>query len=180
MTELVTGFDLVELQLRVAEGRRLPEEVSEAPLRGHAIEARLYAEDPANGFLPATGVLERFVVPSGVRVDTAVTDGAQISSHYDPMIAKVIAHGSTRDEAARKLADALRRAEIHGLLTNRDFLVRVLCHDEFLRGRPTPVFSTGMIRRLSRCRSFPRSRGGMLRPPPLWRHKPRTAPRREF
>jgi propionyl-CoA carboxylase alpha chain len=140
VTELVTGFDLVELQLRVAEGGRLPEEVSRAPLRGHAIEARLYAEDAANGFLPATGVLERFVVGSGVRVDTAVTDGAQITSHYDPMIAKVIAHGSTRDEAARKLADALRRAEIHGLLTNRDFLVRVLCHDEFLRGEADTGF----------------------------------------
>ena len=80
------------------------------------------------------------MVPPGVRVDTAVTDGAQISSHYDPMIAKVIAHGSTRDEAARKLADALRRAEIHGLLTNRDFLVRVVCHDEFLRGEADTGF----------------------------------------
>ncbi len=179
VTELVTGLDLVELQLRVAEGRRLPEEVSQAPLRGHAIEARLYAEDAANGFLPATGVLERFVVPSGVRVDTAVTDGAQISSHYDPMIAKVIAHGATRDEAARKLADALRRAEIHGLLTNRDFLVRVLCHDEFLRGEADTGFLERHDAEALASPLVPRSRRGTLRPPPPWRHRPGIAARRE-
>ena len=112
----------------------LPEAARRPPLRGHAIEARLYAEDPAQGFLPVTGTLERFSVPAGVRVDSAVEGGARISPHYDPMIAKVIAHGATRDEAARRLADALRRSEIHGLTTNRDLLVRVLAHDEFLGG----------------------------------------------
>src|SRR4029077_2240366 len=89
VTELVTGLDLVELQLLVAEGRRLPEAARRPPLRGHAIEARLYAEDPAQGFLPVTGTLERFSVPAGVRVDSAVEGGARISPHYDPMIAKV-------------------------------------------------------------------------------------------
>jgi len=134
VTELVTGLDLVELQLLVAEGRPLPEAARHPPLRGHAIEARLYAEDPAQGFLPVTGTLARFGVPAGVRVDSAVEGGARISPHYDPMIAKVIAHGATRDEAARRLADALRRSEIHGLTTNRDLLVRVLSHEEFLGG----------------------------------------------
>ena len=140
VTELVTGLDLVELQLLVAEGRRLPDAILPAPIIGHAIEARLYAEDAASGFLPVSGLVERFRVPAGVRVDSAVLDGTRMSSHYDPMIAKVIAHGATRDEAARKLTDALRRAEIHGLTTNRDFLVRVLSHDEFRCGEADTGF----------------------------------------
>jgi acetyl/propionyl-CoA carboxylase alpha subunit len=131
VTELVTGLDLVELQLLVAEGGALP---AVPPLDGHAIEARLYAEDAAHDFLPVTGTLARFAVPDGVRVDTGVADGSVISPYYDPMIAKVIAHGPTRDAAARKLADALTRAELHGLTTNRDFLVRVLRHPDFLAG----------------------------------------------
>ena len=134
VTELVTGLDLVELQLLVAEGRPLPEEAIDPALRGHAVEARLYAEDVGRGFLPQTGTLRRFCVPGTVRVDSAVGHGARISPHYDPMIAKVIAHGATRPEAVRKLADALRRSEIHGLTTNRDFLVRVLTHPEFASG----------------------------------------------
>jgi acetyl/propionyl-CoA carboxylase alpha subunit len=140
VTELVTGWDLVELQLLVAEGRPLPGWLSAPPLQGHAIEARLYAEDVANAFLPATGVIERFVVPSGVRVDSAVTDRTPITPYYDPMIAKVIAHGDSREQAARMLLDALRRAEIHGVITNRDFLVRVLSHDEFLLGEANTGF----------------------------------------
>jgi acetyl/propionyl-CoA carboxylase alpha subunit len=134
VTELVTGLDLVELQLQVAEGRPLPEAALTPALNGHAVEARLYAEDAANGFLPQTGTLGRFAIPDSVRVDTAVSDGTTISPHYDPMIAKVIAHGATRADAVRKLADALRRSEIHGLTTNRDFLVRVLTHEEFAAG----------------------------------------------
>jgi len=137
VTELVTGVDLVELQLRVAAG----ESVTDAPpIDGHAIEVRLYAEDPANDFLPVIGSLERFSIPDGVRVDTGVESGSVISPYYDPMIAKVIAHGRTRDEAARRLADALCRAEIHGMTTNRDFLVRVLRHPEFLEGRADTGF----------------------------------------
>jgi acyl-CoA carboxylase subunit alpha len=134
VTEAVTGLDLVELQLLVAEGRELPPEAVAPALLGHAVEARLYAEDPAHGFLPQTGTLQRFAVPGTVRVDSAVTDGAVIGTHYDPMIAKVIAHGATREAAVRTLADALRRSEIHGLTTNRDFLVRVLTHAEFAAG----------------------------------------------
>jgi propionyl-CoA carboxylase alpha chain len=137
VTELVTGLDLVEQQLRVAEGAPAPRV---PPLRGHAIEARLYAEDPANDFLPVTGTLTRFSVPADVRVDTGVEDGSDISPHYDPMLAKVIAHGATREEAARRLAAALTRAQVQGAVTNRDFLVRVLRHPEFVAGRADTGF----------------------------------------
>ena len=135
VTELATGLDLVELQISVAEGGALPAATLKPPLRGHAIEARLYAEDPANDFLPATGTLRSFEIGGeGVRVDTAVEAGSAISPYYDPLIAKVIAHAPTRREAARRLADALARADVSGTITNRDFLVRVLRHPEFLAG----------------------------------------------
>jgi acetyl/propionyl-CoA carboxylase alpha subunit len=137
VTELITGLDLVELQLRLAQGAPLPEV---PPARGHAIEARLYAEDPARDFLPATGTLSRLRIPGTVRVDSGVADGAVVSPFYDPLLAKVIAHGATREEAARRLADALARAEIHGLTTNRDFLVRVLRHPEFRAGGADTAF----------------------------------------
>ena len=137
VTELVTGIDLVELQLAVASGRPVPDV---PPINGHAIEARLYAEDPANDFLPVTGTLRRFRVPDGVRVDTGVEDGSVISPYYDPMVAKVMAHGGTREEAACRLADALARAELHGTTTNRDFLVRILRHPEFLAGEADTSF----------------------------------------
>ncbi|MHB8694409.1 MAG: acetyl/propionyl/methylcrotonyl-CoA carboxylase subunit alpha [Solirubrobacteraceae bacterium] len=133
VTELVRGVDLVELQLRVAQGEALPVQAPAA--NGHAVEVRLYAEDPANGFLPVTGRLSRFEIGgAAVRVDTGVESGSEISPHFDPMLAKVIAHGATRGEAVRKLADALRRAELHGMTTNRDFLVNVLEHPEFAAG----------------------------------------------
>jgi acetyl/propionyl-CoA carboxylase alpha subunit len=136
VTEMVTGLDLVRLQLLVAEGRPLPPEALDPQCRGHAIEVRLYAEDPTRSWQPSAGHLHRFRVPSGpdVRVDSGVEDGSEVSPYYDPMLAKVIAHGSTRDEAARTLAGALDRAQIHGVTTNRDLLVRILRHQEFLRG----------------------------------------------
>jgi len=137
VTELVTGVDLVEIQLAVATGGHVPDA---PPIDGHAIEARLYAEDPANDFLPVTGTLQRFRVPHGVRVDTGVEDGSVISPYYDPMVAKIVAHGPTREDAARRLADALTRAELHGITTNRDFLVRVLRHPEFLDGNADTGF----------------------------------------
>lgn len=143
VTELVTGLDLVELQLLVAEGRPLPDAAVDAQLSGHAVEARLYAEDALRGFLPAPGTVERFDVPAHVRLDSAVVDGTEVSPHYDPMMAKVIAYGATREAACRTLADALRRAEIHGLTTNRDFLVRVLEHPEFVGG----TADTGFLER---------------------------------
>ncbi|GGU93271.1 acetyl-/propionyl-CoA carboxylase subunit alpha [Streptomyces litmocidini] len=129
VTEEVYGVDLVALQLAVAEGRALPAEPP-AP-RGHAVEARLYAEDPAKGWAPQTGVLHRFDVPGGVRVDTGYVSGDTIGVHYDPMLAKVIAHAPTREQALRKLAHALERARVHGPVTNRDLLVASLRHPEY-------------------------------------------------
>ncbi|MET8095797.1 biotin carboxylase N-terminal domain-containing protein [Streptomyces sp. NPDC005236] len=133
VTEAVFGVDLVALQLRVAEGERL--EGEPPPERGHAVEARLYAEDPAGGWAPQTGILHRIAVPDGVRLDTGFTDGDSVSVHYDPMLAKVVAHGATRAEAVRKLAGALERATVHGPVTNRDLLVRSLRHEEFAGAR---------------------------------------------
>jgi propionyl-CoA carboxylase alpha chain len=136
VTEAVTGLDLVELQLRIAEGEPLPPEVREAAITGHAIEVRLYAEDVPAGFLPVAGTLHRFAIPSGpgLRIDTGYRDGSRISPYYDAMLAKVIAHGRTRADAARRLARALRDAEIHGLTTNRDLLVAILREPDFLAG----------------------------------------------
>jgi acetyl/propionyl-CoA carboxylase alpha subunit len=134
VTEMVTGLDLVRLQLLVAEGHPLPPEALEPHIQGHAIEVRLYAEDPTRSWQPSAGHLHRFRVPTGpgLRLESGVEDGSEVSSFYDPMLAKVIAHGPTREEAARALAGALDRAEIHGVTTNRDLLVRLLRHDEFL------------------------------------------------
>ncbi len=129
VTEAVFGIDLVALQLRIAEGG--PLESTPPHPHGHAIEARLYAEDPSHDWTPQTGTLHRIAVPDGVRLDTGYTDGDDIGVHYDPMLAKVVAHAPTRGEAVRKLAGALSRATIHGPLTNRDLLVRSLRHKEF-------------------------------------------------
>ena len=136
VTEEVTGLDLVELQLRIAEGEPLPLQAREARINGHAIEVRLYAEDVPAGFVPATGTLHRFAIPPapGIRVETGFGDGSVVSPHYDAMLAKVIAHGRTRADAARRLARALARAEIHGVTTNRDLLVAILREPGFLAG----------------------------------------------
>lgn len=133
VTEAVFGIDLVALQLRVAEGEALDPDPP-AP-RGHAVEARLYAEDPAASFAPQTGTLHRLHVPDSVRLDTGYTDGDTIGVHYDAMLAKVVAHAPTRTAAVRTLAGALERAEVHGPVTNRDLLVRSLRHPEFAEAR---------------------------------------------
>ncbi len=136
VTEAVTGLDLVRLQLLVAQGEPLPSEVTGARMSGHAIEARLYAEDVTAGFLPATGILSRFRIPGGdgIRVDSGVEDGSVVSPYYDAMLAKVIAWAPSRDAAAHRLARALAAGEVHGVVTNRELLVRVLRHPEFLAG----------------------------------------------
>ncbi|MEU1385340.1 MULTISPECIES: biotin carboxylase N-terminal domain-containing protein [unclassified Nonomuraea] len=136
VTELVFGVDLVRLQLEVAEGAALPPEPP-AP-RGHAIEARLYAEDAA--YVPQTGVLRRFEVPGDVRVDSGVESGSQVSPHYDAMLAKIVAYGATRAAAARKLAASLRGARLHGLTTNRDLLLDVVTSPAFLAGETNTAF----------------------------------------
>ncbi|SEC93577.1 propionyl-CoA carboxylase alpha chain [Streptomyces sp. 2131.1] len=136
VTEAVFGLDLVALQLRTAEGEPLPSAEPPAPA-GHAVEARLYAEDPARDWQPQTGALLSLEVPDepGVRLDTGYTGGDTIGVHYDPMLAKVIAHAPTRTEAVRLLARALERARVHGPVTNRDLLVRSLRHPDFLGAR---------------------------------------------
>jgi acetyl/propionyl-CoA carboxylase alpha subunit len=136
VTEEVTGIDLVAVQLAVAAGRPLPDAVHRARIQGHAIEARLYAEDVAAGYLPVSGTLHTVDLPAGagVRVDSGVEDGSVVSTYYDAMLAKVIGVGPTRELAAGRLADALARARIHGPVTNRDLLVGVLRHPEFLAG----------------------------------------------
>ncbi|MFE7136747.1 biotin carboxylase N-terminal domain-containing protein [Streptomyces sp. NPDC057644] len=136
VTEAVFGLDLVALQLRVAEGEPLPSPAPPQP-SGHAVEARLYAEDPARDWQPQTGALLTLEVPEGpgLRLDTGYTGGDTIGVHYDPMIAKVIAHAPTRPEAVRLLARALERARVHGPVTNRELLVRSLRHPDFVAAR---------------------------------------------
>ena len=134
VTEAVTGTDLVEWQLRVAAGEPLPKQQSELHISGHAIEARLYAEDPQRDFLPSIGTLERLRLSHEVRVDTGVHEGDSVTPYYDPMIAKVIAHDATREGAAAKLVAALEQSEIAGVKTNNAFLIRALSHPDFVRG----------------------------------------------
>ncbi len=138
VTEEVTGLDLVHLQLRIAEGARLTELLPDGvpPPRGHAIEARIYAEVPEKGYLPAAGRLSRVIEPEGpgIRVDSGVCDGALVSVHYDPMLAKLIVHAPDRASACRRMAQALRDSVYLGIPTNVDFLRRVVEDERFLSG----------------------------------------------
>ncbi|MCK4204052.1 acetyl/propionyl/methylcrotonyl-CoA carboxylase subunit alpha [Brucella pituitosa] len=143
VTEAITGLDLVEWQLRVASGEVLPKRQDELSINGWAFEARLYAEDPARDFLPATGKLALFAPPENARVDSGVRTGDTITPFYDPMIAKIIAHGATRDEALNRLDAALNKTRIAGLVTNRQFL-SALCNLEAFR---TGDVDTGLIAR---------------------------------
>jgi len=143
VTEVVTGLDLVEWQFRVAAGERLPLTQERVPLKGHAVEARLYAEDPEHGFLPSTGKLLalRFPEAQGVRIDTGVEEGDAVTPYYDPMIAKMIAHGGSRDQALDRLADALELTVVIGPHSNAGFLAALVRAPEFRRG----AFDTGFI-----------------------------------
>jgi propionyl-CoA carboxylase alpha chain len=136
ITELVTGIDIVAEQLRIAAGEPLSFGQDDVRLRGHAIECRVYAEDADAGFVPATGRLHlvRFPSGNGVRVDHGVVEGQQVSSSFDPMLAKVVAYGDTRDEAIRRSRDALRRTVLLGTITNTAYLERVLAHPAFVAG----------------------------------------------
>ena len=160
VTEETTGLDLVELQLAVADGDRLDAEPPAA--KGHSIEARLYAEDPAHGWQPQAGLMHAIAVPSvraefsslgqrtGIRLDSGIVDGSVVSIHYDPMLAKVISYAPTRRQSALVLADALARARLHGIRTNRDLLVNVLHHPAFLDGATdTAFFDTHGLTELS-------------------------------
>jgi 3-methylcrotonyl-CoA carboxylase alpha subunit len=143
VTEAITGLDLVEWQFRIAAGEKLPLTQDEVPLKGHAVEARLYAEDPEHGFLPSTGKLIALEFPKaqGLRVDTGVEQGSEVTLYYDPMIAKLIAHGDTRDEALDRLADALDQTIVAGPRNNAGFLSRLCRARDFRAGR----FDTGFI-----------------------------------
>ncbi|OZC97556.1 acetyl/propionyl-CoA carboxylase subunit alpha [Rhodococcus sp. 06-235-1A] len=147
VTECTTGLDLVALQIRVAAGERLPAE--QPATRGHSIEVRLYAEDPAQDWQPQSGAVHKFEIPgvqfevlekAGIRVDSGVETGSVVGTHYDPMLAKVISFAPTRDQAANLLAKALQKAIVHGLKTNRDLLVNVLRHPAFLTGDTDTAF----------------------------------------
>ncbi|HWZ45408.1 MAG TPA: biotin carboxylase N-terminal domain-containing protein [Candidatus Saccharimonadales bacterium] len=136
VTEMVTGLDLIRMQIEIAQGQRLPSEP--ARQAGHAIEARLYAEVPENNFLPATGTLHVWQPPAGidgVRIDSGVEPGTEIGVHYDPLLAKIIAHGPDRATAIHKLVYALKNFAAQGVETNREFLIDVLEHEEFRAGR---------------------------------------------
>ena len=135
VTEAVTGVDLVEWQIRVAAGEPLPLAQEDIVLSGHAMEARLYAENPAGGFLPSIGPLEHFKLPQDlVRVDTGVEEGGEVSPFYDPMIAKLIAHAATREGASDLLAEACSEVEVWPVKTNAGFLARCLDHPDFIAG----------------------------------------------
>ena len=142
VTELITGQDLVAWQLSVAEGLALPLTQDQIQLNGHAIEVRLYAEDPANGFTPQTGPLHQFqpAEGEGLRCDTGVRSGDSITPHYDPMLAKMIAWGANRNEARRRLLRALEDTTVFGVTTNRYFLSRIIADDTFGEGEATTAF----------------------------------------
>ena len=145
VTEAITGLDLVELQLRVASGERLPFKQHDLKIDGHAVEARLYAEDPARGFLPSTGRLAALSFPrhDDLRVDTGVVQGDSVTPYYDPMIAKLIVHAPTREEALARLAAALDETRVAGPHTNLAFLAALCRAPEFVAGQ----FDTGFIDR---------------------------------
>jgi 3-methylcrotonyl-CoA carboxylase alpha subunit len=143
VTEEITGVDLVEWQLRVAAGERLAAAQEDLAITGHAMEVRLYAEDPAKGFLPATGPLDQLWLSGRVRIDSGVEQGDEISPFYDPMIAKLIAHGSNREEARQRLMEALDDSFVAPLRTNKGFLYECLDHPDFAAGQ----VDTGLIAR---------------------------------
>ena len=143
VTEAITGQDLVEWQLRIASGEPLPLQQDQLAIHGWAMEARLYAENPANGFLPSIGRLEHLRLPDTLRVDSGVRQGDEVTPHYDPMLAKLISHGTGRQEAARKLGEAAGQVEVWPVRSNAGFLARTLRHPDFLAG----AIDTGFIER---------------------------------
>ena len=144
VTEMTTGLDLVQLQVLIAAGAALPDLLADhasAP-RGHSIEARVYAESPEQGYLPAAGRLTRVLEPSGpgIRVDSGVHEGCEVSVHFDPMLAKIIVHAPDRESACRKMAQALKDTVYLGIPTNVDFLARIIESPEFKAGQLSTSF----------------------------------------
>lgn len=195
VTEMVTGLDLIRLQIEIAQGGKLPAEP--ATQTGHAIEARLYAEDPANDFLPSTGTVHVWQPPAasaGLRIDSGVEEGTEIGVYYDPLLAKVIAHADDRQSAIRKLSHALRNFAAQGLQTNREFLIAVLESEEFQTGRAHTGFrlpvSSGADEKLDRMfcsvthafiENSEQARRSILPSiPPRFRNNPTAAPAMRF
>ena len=139
VTELTTGLDLVQWQIRVAAGEHFSYQQDQLTQRGHAIECRVYAEDPANGFLPSTGKLLQYIEPRGpgIRVDSGFTAGDEVTHFYDPLLAKLIVHAEDREAAIQRMQAALREFIVHGVITNIDFLQAVLSHPDFQNGEVT-------------------------------------------
>lgn len=137
ITEQVTGIDLAQWQIRVAAGEHFPYQQEQLTQRGHAIECRVYAEDPANNFLPSTGKLLQYIEPHGpgLRVDSGFRAGDEVTHFYDPILAKLIVHGESRELAIRKMQAALRDFVLHGVVTNIDFMQAVLSHPDFANGK---------------------------------------------
>ena len=155
VTELVTGLDLVHLQIRIANGEPLPFQQSDLTQRGHAIECRIYAEDPASGFLPSTGKLLQFIEPRGpgIRVDSGYTMGSDVTHFYDPLLAKLIVYGESRDLAVQRMQAALKDFVVHGVVTNIDFLQSVLSHPDFKNGQVTTQWVEQRLETLIESRS---------------------------
>lgn len=136
ITELTAGIDLVQWQIRIAAGEKFPFTQSDFHQQGHAIECRVYAEDPANGFFPSTGKLLQFIEPRGpgIRVDSGFTTGSEVTHFYDPLLAKLIVHAENREAAIQRMRNALKEFIVHGVITNIDFMQAVLAHDDFAQG----------------------------------------------
>jgi acetyl/propionyl-CoA carboxylase alpha subunit len=139
VTELTTGLDLVHWQIRVAAGEQFPYSQAELTQHGHAIECRIYAEDPANGFLPSTGKLLQYIEPRGpgIRIDSGFTAGSEVTHFYDPLLAKLIVHAENRGAAIQRMQAALKEFVVHGVITNIDFLQAVLSQSDFANGEVT-------------------------------------------
>lgn len=164
VTEMITGRDLVKLQIEIAEGKPLPFAQANLQTSGYAIEARLYAEDPDNDFLPTTGTVVDWHLPTaigGLRIDAGIEVGSEIGIHYDPLLAKLIAYGK-RDEAVRKLCYALRSLSVQGLRTNQEFLLRLLEHPEFQHGRAHTGFITEHLEELTKRENVELDRAALI------------------
>ena len=183
VTEAVTGLDLVRLQLQVAQGRPLPFAQADVTFRGHAIEARLCAEDAAANFMPATGVIAawRPAEGEGIRVDHGLVEGGAVSPFYDSMLAKIVAHGEDREQARRRLVRALEDTLVAGVVTNRDFLIAALGQPDFVEGAATTAFISRMpaptsapppLEAIALAGLIHAERGGVAAPAPPWRRIP--------
>ena len=156
ITELTTGLDLVHWQIRVAAGERFPYQQEQITQQGHAIECRIYAEDPANGFLPSTGKLLQYIEPRGpgIRVDSGFTVGDEVTHFYDPLLAKLIVHAENREIAIQRMQAALRDFIVHGVTTNIDFMQNVLSHSDFAAGKVSTKWVESNLESILESRSL--------------------------